>query len=95
MVVGEALPDRHGGDLRVRSEHRVDVAVPAVQASGSRWILLRGGGAAEASALMMVRRPTWCLRSIARPDMPLPASKRIATYFSCLAAWLRWMSSRV
>jgi len=36
------------------------------RAAGSRWIFFRSGGSAEASALMMVRRPTWCLRSIAR-----------------------------
>jgi hypothetical protein len=38
----------------------------------------RGSGQAEARALTTVRRPTLYLRSIARPDMPARASRRIA-----------------
>ncbi len=94
MLVGKALPDRRGGDLRVSFEYRVNVAVQSFEGGGIAVDLLPGGSA-EASALMMVRRPTWCLRSIARPDMPTPASRRIAAYFSSLAAWLRRMSSCV
>jgi hypothetical protein len=95
VLVGELLPDRRRGDRWVCLEHRVDVSVQAVQGSGLAVDLFRSGGSAEASALMMVRRPTWCLRSIARPDIPLASSRRIAAYFFRLASWLRWMSSRV
>jgi hypothetical protein len=40
--------------------------------------LFRGRGQAEASALTTVRRPTLYLRSMARPDNPARASRRIA-----------------
>jgi hypothetical protein len=39
---------------------------------------LRYSGHADASALPTVRRPTPCFFSIARPDIPARASRRIA-----------------
>ena len=43
---------------------------------------LRGSGHAEARALTIVRRPTRYFFSIARPDIPARASRRIAAYSS-------------
>jgi hypothetical protein len=37
----------------------------------------------------MMRRPTWCLLMMARWVMPPPVARRIAAYFSRLAARLR------
>src|SRR5262249_40254463 len=51
-------------------------------AAHSRWILFLAGGAAESRALTIVRRPTWCLRSIARSDVPASKSRRITAYLS-------------
>src|SRR5262249_922337 len=49
---------------------------------GLRGGFFRGSGHADDTALMIVRRPTQYLRSIARPDIPARASRRIAAYSS-------------
>jgi hypothetical protein len=59
VVVGEVLPDLGDAGAGVCLGHRVDAGVQAVQDCRVTWNLFRGGGSAEASALTMVRRPTW------------------------------------
>src|SRR6266516_337779 len=45
VLVGEAFPDRRGGDLRVGLEHRVDVAVQSFEGGGLAVDLLPPGRA--------------------------------------------------
>jgi hypothetical protein len=63
-----------------------NAAVQAVERCRLAVDFLPFGGSAESRALMMVRRPTRCLRSIARSDMPASKSRRITAYLSCFAA---------
>jgi hypothetical protein len=83
VVVGEELPDRGGGDSGGPASIIASMwRCRPLRAAGSRWIFFLAGGSAESRALMMARRPTWCLRLIGRHAVTVQMLKELTAQYS-------------